>query len=93
MDEPTDKQLKVLRKDIMSGLVMTVTTEHYNQLQAEKKRLIRILKRFVSMATLISQDPTNREDTQELARITLGVSKLSKKGIKEELNQALQETK
>jgi len=39
MDEPTTEQLKQLREDILSGLVMTVTTEHYKQLQAENERL------------------------------------------------------
>jgi len=43
MDEPTTEQLKQLREDILSGLVMTVTTEHYKQLQAENERLKGIL--------------------------------------------------
>ncbi len=39
MEEPTKKQLKQLYKDITSGLVMTVTTKHYDKLQADLKRL------------------------------------------------------
>ena len=35
MLEPTNEQLKELHKDIMSGDVMTITTEHYKQ-QAER---------------------------------------------------------
>ena len=35
MLEPTNEQLKELHKDIMSGDVMTITTEHYKQ-QAEQ---------------------------------------------------------
>ena len=31
MLEPTNEQLKELHKDIMSGDVMTITTEHYKQ--------------------------------------------------------------
>lgn len=32
MDEPTEEQLKQLRKDIMSGFVMVVEVEHYKRL-------------------------------------------------------------
>jgi len=39
MDEPTNEQLKQLYTDIMSGLVMTVTTEHYKQLEAKNTQL------------------------------------------------------
>ena len=46
MLEPTNEQLKELHKDIMSGDVMTITTEHYKQqaeqikaLEADKQRL------------------------------------------------------
>ena len=35
MLDPTNEQLKELHKDIMSGSVMTITTEHYKQ-QAEQ---------------------------------------------------------
>lgn len=47
MNEPTNEQLKELHKDIMSGDVMTLTTEHYRrlneriaELEAEKAKLI-----------------------------------------------------
>jgi hypothetical protein len=39
MGEPTKKQLQQLHKDITSGLVMTVETKHYKELEAEVARL------------------------------------------------------
>ena len=39
MLEPTKEQLKELHKDIMSGDVMTLTTEHYRQLEERIKEL------------------------------------------------------
>lgn len=32
MNEPTEEQLKILKKDIMSGRVMIVEVEHYKRL-------------------------------------------------------------
>jgi len=39
MLEPTKEQLKELHKDIMSGDVMTLTSEHYKQLEQQIKQL------------------------------------------------------
>ena len=52
MLEPTNEQLKELHKDIMSGSVMTITTEHYKQ-QAE--RIKELENKIQESITLLQQ--------------------------------------
>ena len=59
MLDPTNEQLKELHKDIMSGSVMTITTEHYKQ-QAER------IKELEDENEQLQLELENRDDYNEL---------------------------
>lgn len=46
----SDEELQTLKKDIESGLVMTVIVEHFEQLEAENDRLRDTLRKIADQA-------------------------------------------